>query len=158
VPRADNNHALEVGERVYLREPTGRDQVEIVTRNSASRALHRGWVTPPTETHTFAEWLVRCRKPNVQCFLVCRLEDGAIAEPRVGVGGAEPRPRRIAQAEAALAGRAPGAEVFQAAADAAADAVDPLEDHTTSADYRRSLVRTLTRRALERAAASEACR
>ena len=90
--------------------------------------------------------------------VACRLEDGAIVEPRVGVGGAEPRPRRIAQAEAALAGRAPGAEVFQAAADAAADAVDPLEDHTTSADYRRSLVRTLTRRALERAAASEACR
>jgi ribosomal-protein-alanine N-acetyltransferase len=79
VPRADVNHALEVGERVYLREPTGRDQVEIVARNSASRALHRGWVTPPTDTHTFAEWLVRCRKPNVQCFLVCRLEDGAIA-------------------------------------------------------------------------------
>src|SRR5438552_15003721 len=87
-----------------------------------------------------------------------RLEDGAIVEPRVGVGGAEPRPRRIAQAEAALAGRTPGAEAFQAAADAAADAVDPLEDHTTSADYRRDLVRTLTRRALERAAASEACR
>jgi len=81
-----------------------------------------------------------------------RLEDGAIVEPRVGVGGAEPRPRRIAQAEAALAGRTPGAEAFQAAADAAADAVDPLEDHTTSADYRRDLVRTLTRRALERAA------
>ena len=81
-----------------------------------------------------------------------RLEDGAIVEPRVGIGGAEPRPRRIAQAEAALAGRTPGAEAFQAAADAAADAVDPLEDHTTSADYRRDLVRTLTRRALERAA------
>src|SRR5438477_2418478 len=87
-----------------------------------------------------------------------RLEDGAIVEPRVGVGGAEPRPRRIVQAEAALAGRTPGAEVFHAAADAAADAVDPLEDHNTSADYRRSLVRTLTRRALERAAVSEACR
>src|SRR5947207_3011763 len=69
--------------------------------------------------------------------VACRLEDGAIVEPRVGIGGAEPRPRRIAQAEAALAGRTPGAEAFQAAADAAADAVDPLEDHTTSADYRR---------------------
>src|SRR5439155_15918219 len=87
-----------------------------------------------------------------------RLKDDAITAPRVGVGGAEPCPRRIAQAEAALAGRTPGAKVFQTAADAAADAVDPLEDHTTSADYRRDLVRTLTRRALERAAAGEARR
>src|SRR5947208_739273 len=37
-----------------------------------------------------------------------RVADGAIVEPRVGVGGAEPRPRRIAEAEAALAGRPPG--------------------------------------------------
>jgi ribosomal-protein-alanine N-acetyltransferase len=79
VPKPDLNGALEVGERVYLREPTNRDQVEIVARNTASRALHRGWVTPPTDSRTFAEWMVRCRQPNVQCFLVCRLEDGAIA-------------------------------------------------------------------------------
>jgi CO/xanthine dehydrogenase FAD-binding subunit len=32
-------------------------------------------------------------------------------------------------------------------------AVDPLEDVTTSADYRRDLTRTVTRRALEQAAA-----
>jgi ribosomal-protein-alanine N-acetyltransferase len=67
-----------MGERVYLREPTSRDQAEIVARNTASRALHRGWVTPPTDANTFADWMVRCRQPNVQCFLVCRLEDGAI--------------------------------------------------------------------------------
>ena len=82
-----------------------------------------------------------------------RVEDGVIVEPRLGVGGAEPHPRRIAEAEAALAGRPPAAETFRAAADAAAAAVDPLEDHQTSADYRRDLVRAMTRRALERAAA-----
>ena len=32
-------------------------------------------------------------------------------------------------------------------------AVDPLEDAITSADYRRDLTRTVTRRALEQAAA-----
>jgi [ribosomal protein S5]-alanine N-acetyltransferase len=78
VPKPDLGKALEVGERVYLREPTSRDQAEIVARNSASRALHRGWVTPPTDANTFADWMVRCRQLNVQCFLVCRLEDGAI--------------------------------------------------------------------------------
>jgi [ribosomal protein S5]-alanine N-acetyltransferase len=78
VPKPDLGKALEVGERVYLREPTSRDQVEMVARNTASRALHRGLVTPPTNAKTFAEWMVRCRQPNVQCFLVCRIEDGAI--------------------------------------------------------------------------------
>jgi [ribosomal protein S5]-alanine N-acetyltransferase len=79
VRKPDLGKALEAGERVYLREPTSRDQAEIVARNAASRALHRGWVTPPTDAHTFTEWMVRCRLPNVQCFLVCRIEDGAIA-------------------------------------------------------------------------------
>ena len=80
-----------------------------------------------------------------------RLQNGVIAEPRIGVGGAEPCPRRIAQAEAALAGRAPDAEAFKAAAAAASAAVDAMEDATTSADYRRDLVGTVTRRALEQA-------
>jgi carbon-monoxide dehydrogenase medium subunit len=78
-----------------------------------------------------------------------RVRDGKITEPRIAVGGAEPSPRRIADAEQALAGRAPGAESFAAAGDRAAAAVDPMEDATTSAEYRRDLVRTVTRRALE---------
>lgn len=82
-----------------------------------------------------------------------RLQDGVIVEPRIGVGGAEGRPRRIAQAEAALAGQKPGAGVFRAAAEAAAAAVDPLEDIHADAEFRLDLVRAVTRRALERAAA-----
>jgi carbon-monoxide dehydrogenase medium subunit len=82
-----------------------------------------------------------------------RLKDGVMVEPRVGVGGAEGRPRRIAEAEAALAGQKPGAEVFRAAGEAAAAAVDPLEDVHADAEFRRDLVRAVTRRALERAAA-----
>ncbi|MEA2951867.1 MAG: aerobic carbon-monoxide dehydrogenase medium subunit [Alphaproteobacteria bacterium] len=82
-----------------------------------------------------------------------RMQDGVIIEPRVGIGGAEPRPRRIAEAEAMLKGRMPGDAAFRAAADAAAAAVDPIEDMNTSAEYRRDLVRTMTRRALEQAAA-----
>ena len=66
-----------------------------------------------------------------------RLKDGKIAEPRVGVGGAESHPRRIAEAEQALTGQAPGEKAFRAAADAAGAAIDPLEDLQTSADYRR---------------------
>jgi carbon-monoxide dehydrogenase medium subunit len=82
-----------------------------------------------------------------------RLIDGVIVQPRVGLGGVEARPRRIAEAEAALAGKTPSDAVFRAAAEAAAEVVDPLEDLQASAAYRRDLVRAVTRRALERAAA-----
>jgi aerobic carbon-monoxide dehydrogenase medium subunit len=82
-----------------------------------------------------------------------RTSEGVIVEPRVGVGGAEPQPRRISEAEAVLAGKPPGADAFRAAADAAAAAVDAMADNQASAEFRRDLVRTVTRRALERAAA-----
>jgi carbon-monoxide dehydrogenase medium subunit len=79
-----------------------------------------------------------------------RLVDGVIVEARVGIGGAEASPRRLGEAEALLNGHPPGAEVFRAAAEAAADAIDPLEDVQTTGEYRRDLVRAVTRRALER--------
>jgi carbon-monoxide dehydrogenase medium subunit len=82
-----------------------------------------------------------------------RIGDGVIADARVGVGGAEPHARRIPEAEAALRGHSPGPAAFSAAAEAAAAAIDPLVDLTTNADYRRDLVRAMTRRALECAAA-----
>lgn len=80
---------------------------------------------------------------------VYTLKDGKIAEARVGVGGAEPSPRRIPEAEAVVNGQAPSEAVFQAAAEAAADAIDPLEDHQTNAEYRRDLVRAVVSRALD---------
>ena len=81
-----------------------------------------------------------------------RLQGGKIADARVGVGGAEPSPRRIPQAEAALNGKTAEHAVFTAAAEATATAIDPLEDHQTNADYRRDLVRAVVRRALEQSA------
>jgi aerobic carbon-monoxide dehydrogenase medium subunit len=82
-----------------------------------------------------------------------RLQDGVIREPRVALGGVESQPRRITEAEQLLAGRLAERAAFEAAAAAVASAVDPLEDAVTSATYRRDLSRTVTRRALERAAA-----
>ncbi len=78
--------------------------------------------------------------------------DGKMRDVRVGVGGAEASPRRIAQAEAALERQAPGDAVFRAAAEAAATAVDAMVDHQTTAEYRRDLVRAMVRRALEQSA------
>jgi carbon-monoxide dehydrogenase medium subunit len=82
---------------------------------------------------------------------VFRVEDGRIVAPRLAVGGAEPNPRRIVEAEQVLTGAIPGPEVFCAAAQVATDAIDPMEDATTTAEFRRELVLAVTRRALERA-------
>jgi aerobic carbon-monoxide dehydrogenase medium subunit len=77
-----------------------------------------------------------------------QVEGGLIVEPRVGIGGAEGKSRRIPEAEAALKGQTHGVQAFKVAADAAADAIDPLDDHLTSGEYRRDLVRAVTERAL----------
>jgi carbon-monoxide dehydrogenase medium subunit len=84
--------------------------------------------------------------------VTCRLAGGKIADACVGIGGAESFPRRIAEAAAVLNGHAPTDAVFRAAAEAAALAIEPLEDHQTSGEYRRDLVRAVVRRALEQAA------
>src|SRR6202007_2202721 len=82
----------------------------------------------------FAEFSRRKGDFAIAMALVCyRLEHGAMVEPRVAIGGAEVFPRRIPQAEEALRGRAPGADVFAKAGAAAAAAIDPLEDINNTA-------------------------
>jgi CO/xanthine dehydrogenase FAD-binding subunit len=51
-----------------------------------------------------------------------------------------------------LEGQNPGPDAFAAAAEAAARAVEAMEDSNYSADYRRDLVRTVAYRALDHAA------
>ncbi|MDO9414173.1 MAG: FAD binding domain-containing protein [Pseudolabrys sp.] len=78
-----------------------------------------------------------------------RIVGGKMTDTRVGVGGAEAAPRRITEAEATLNGQTPNDAAFREAARVASDALDPLEDHQTNAEYRRDLVRAVVRRALE---------
>jgi carbon-monoxide dehydrogenase medium subunit len=105
---------------------------------------------PPDTHHGFYEFNRRAGDFALAMALaVYRVEDGRIVAPRLAVGGAETHARRIAEAEQVLAGRAPLADSFAAAAGRAADVIDPMEDAQTSAEYRRDLVRTVMRRALE---------
>jgi carbon-monoxide dehydrogenase medium subunit len=83
---------------------------------------------------------------------IYRIDGGHATDVRIAVGGVEPAPRRIVKAEAALSGAPAGPGAFTAAAEAVADAVDPMEDEQITADFRHLLVRVLTRRALENAA------
>jgi len=80
-----------------------------------------------------------------------RLQGGAMSDVRIALGGVEAAPRRIPEAERALANKSPSAGVFQSAAQAARKAIDPLDDENIGADYRRSIVPAMICRALESA-------
>jgi carbon-monoxide dehydrogenase medium subunit len=82
---------------------------------------------------------------------VVRMEDGRVAEARVGVGGAAECPVRFAAAEAALVGSDGGPDARREAGRIAAAAIEPLADVQASADYRRHLVRAMVERALAEA-------
>ena len=69
----------------------------------------------------------------------------------IGVIGATDRPRRLANAEAALNGQALSDEVIAKACAAASAEINPPSDIHGSAEYRRSLVGTLLQRALVKA-------
>jgi carbon-monoxide dehydrogenase medium subunit len=86
---------------------------------------------------------------------VLRVDDRPPPALRLGIGGAEAVPRRLAPVEAMLVGATPGKALFRAAADGAAAAIDPLTDGQTDASYRRELVAAMVYRALIRAAAKE---
>ncbi|HEV7375747.1 MAG TPA: GNAT family protein [Pyrinomonadaceae bacterium] len=76
--RVRTKKAVVSGERVFLRSPARSDLEEFIALNRASAALHRGLVSPPTEPEQFAAFLKRSRQADFVCFLVCRVEDGAI--------------------------------------------------------------------------------
>jgi carbon-monoxide dehydrogenase medium subunit len=62
-----------------------------------------------------------------------------------GVGAT---PMRVEEAEKALIGQAPGEAAFDAAAQIASQGIDPSNDIHATAEYRRAVAATLTRRAL----------
>ncbi len=84
---------------------------------------------------------------------VLETRNGQVTEARIALGAVSDRPVRASAAEDHLTGGPATSEAFAAAAEVAAQEVDPMEDIHGSAEYRRDLVRALTRRALEQATA-----
>jgi carbon-monoxide dehydrogenase medium subunit len=72
---------------------------------------------------------------------------------RIAVGGVSDRPLRASAAERALQGRTLTDESTEEAGEIAADEVETIGDIHGSAEYRRDLVRVLTKRALRQAIA-----
>ncbi len=83
-----------------------------------------------------------------------RVVDGTIHQALVGLGGVAYTPLLSPTAVAVLVGGTPGEKLFRDAAEAAAAATDPPGDIHGSGDYRRELVRAMTRRALAGAIAT----
>jgi aerobic carbon-monoxide dehydrogenase medium subunit len=85
------------------------------------------------------------------------LANGVCTKARIALAAVAPVPLRATAAEQSLEGQAVTAERIARAADLAVDAARPISDQRGSAEFRRHLVRVLTRRtlttALERATA-----
>ena len=90
------------------------------------------------------------------------IRDGRCVKARVALGAVAPTPIRASAAEARLEGQAVTAALIDEAADLAVQASSPISDQRGSAEFRRHLVRVLTRRtlttALERATGLAASR
>ena len=81
------------------------------------------------------------------------IANGVCAKARIALAAVAPTPVRATAAEAALEGKALTPELIERSSDLAGQAAKPISDQRGSADFRRHLVRVLTRRTLTTALA-----
>jgi [ribosomal protein S5]-alanine N-acetyltransferase len=71
-------NAVTRGTKTYLRFPDAGDLKEFIALNRASKRLHRGLASPPTESEQFRALLEKCQRDNYVGFMICRVVDGAL--------------------------------------------------------------------------------
>jgi carbon-monoxide dehydrogenase medium subunit len=76
------------------------------------------------------------------------LSNGVCAKARIALAAVAPTPVRATAAEQALEGQPVTPEQIERAAELAVSAAQPISDQRGSAEFRRHLVRVLTRRTL----------
>ena len=84
-------------------------------------------------------------------FISLESPEGIITKARIALGAVGPVPLRARSAEAVLVGEKPSASLFERAAAAAVTEARPIDDFRGSAEYRRDMVKVLTRRTLDAA-------
>jgi carbon-monoxide dehydrogenase medium subunit len=110
---------------------------------------------PPAPRSGWAYYKHRIRAMDlavVAVAAVVTMNNGACGDVRIGLGGVAPTPLRAGAAEAIVRGGELDADSIARAAQAAAQAADPISDIHGSAEYRRELVDVYVRRALAQAA------
>ncbi len=119
-------------------------------------------ILPAPEPHTGAAFFRRTRTA-MDIAVVCgaavlQLANGTCQNARIGLGAVGPTPLRATRAEAALRGQTLTDQVVEEASRLASEEARPIDDVRSTAEYRREMVRVLTRRglrqAMERARAS----
>lgn len=76
-------------------------------------------------------------------------DHGYIQQARLALGSVAPTPLLASQASSLMTGQAPSPALFQAAAQAASQECNPIDDLRASADFRRHLVRILAENAIQ---------
>jgi CO/xanthine dehydrogenase FAD-binding subunit len=110
---------------------------------------------PAPQPHTGAAFFRRTRTA-MDIAVVCgaamlQLSNGTCQNARLALGAVGPIPLRATRAEAALRGQTLTDQVVEDASHLAAEEARPIDDVRSSAEYRREMVRVLTRRGLSQA-------
>jgi carbon-monoxide dehydrogenase medium subunit len=107
---------------------------------------------PPEACYAIEEFARRKGDFAIAAIAVMLLRDGErCTMARLATGGIGPVTVRLRDAEAILEERGLGEASVAAAADKAAELVEPMSDQHGSADFRRHLTGVLTRRAVQKA-------
>jgi aerobic carbon-monoxide dehydrogenase medium subunit len=107
---------------------------------------------PAGAGHAIEEFARRKGDFAIAAIAVTLVRDGErCTTARLATAGIGPVPVRLRDAEAILEERGLGEVAVAAAAQRAAELVEPMTDHNASADFRRHLTGVLTRRAVLRA-------
>ena len=85
---------------------------------------------------------------NIAALLTLDASSNAITAARVVMGSVAPTPLFSSSVEKVLLGEKPSNDLFEAAGEAAASDSRPIDDFRASANYKRAMVKELTRRAL----------
>ena len=67
------------GTKLYLRYPIKNDFAELTALNIASKKLHRGLVSPPTDEKSFAAYLARSSDEASESLIICEAVSEKIA-------------------------------------------------------------------------------
>lgn len=162
-PAADSSPALMVlGARLQVASPSGSREIPVEEffagpgRNTLQAGEMLVKVTVPKQPENSGAYYHRFIPRNEMDIAVASAGvrialDGAgnIAEARVALGAVAATPIMVPAAVEALVGKAPNAETFAAAGEAAAAAANPIDDMRGGVAQRKHLAKVLTVRALE---------
>lgn len=150
---------LALGAQVTAQGPQGNRTMALddFLVDTLENALHEDEVltdilVPQPQAHTGSAYLKLERKVGDYAIaavgVMVALDGGVISRAGIGLTNVGPKAIRAKQAESFLVGKRPDDATLREAARLAAEAAEPATDLHGPADYKRSMVRTLARRAL----------